>query len=439
MESEVNSASPTRRSGRARTKTPKAAELSSASAQGENNEIDQDYLTEIETEAPGAPRAVRTRAIPGATIRKGNGVDKGKNATTKDTLAVILAVMEELRRGNTELKATVGELMNSNAALRATVEKLTAELSHVKAQLVETKAQAEALANNLETQLSRMQAASDGSPTYAHIVRTPPDSQPSNLRTISGTMTPSAITDTIYCTIDTSRVEERNKAEAQLGAVRQAIEKQIREIEGQETWRCAAVTRDPKNTDRIRIKCRDETELHKVKEAAQKTAVRGVRVLRDQLYPVKVNNANRTAILDEKGDLRPEVMRTLGEENEVQIAKIDWLSRKDNRKAYGSMVIHVTRRSDAARLLREEYFHVAGESAYTRPFQPRTGPVQCYKCQRIGHKAFSCDKPQICAKCAATGNHHSECEATILKCVPCGGPHESFSRNCRVLYPAHHE
>ncbi|KAK7178126.1 hypothetical protein PSPO01_15824 [Paraphaeosphaeria sporulosa] len=119
MESEVNSASPTRRSGRARTKTPKAAEFSSASAQGESNEIEPDYVTEIETDAPGAPRAVRTRAIPGAAIRRGNGVDKGKNVTTKDTLAVILAVMEELRNGNIELRATVGELMNSNAALQA--------------------------------------------------------------------------------------------------------------------------------------------------------------------------------------------------------------------------------------------------------------------------------------------------------------------------------
>jgi hypothetical protein len=25
------------------------------------------------------------------------------------------------------------------------------------------------------------------------------------------------------------------------------------------------------------------------------------------------------------------------------------------------------------------------------------------------------------------------------KCVPCGGPHESYSRNCRKLYPSQHE
>ncbi|KAL5400249.1 hypothetical protein PMIN03_012536 [Paraphaeosphaeria minitans] len=72
------------------------------------------------------------------------------------------------------------DLKTDNLELKAAVEEVTAELSHVKAQLVETKAQAEALANNLETQLSRMQVASDGSPTYADIARTPPDATQGN-------------------------------------------------------------------------------------------------------------------------------------------------------------------------------------------------------------------------------------------------------------------
>ena len=161
-------------------------------------------------------------------------------------------------------------------------------------------------------------------------------------------------------------------------------------------------------------------------------------MLRDQLYPVKVDNANRTAILDQDGAIRPEAMEVLGKENDVRIAKMAWLSNKDTGKAYGSMVIYVTRGSDAVRLLQEQYFHIAGESAYTRIYKPRTGPTQCYRCQAIGHKAFSCTRPQMCAKCAQEGHRHSDCRGEILKCVPCGGPHESFSRNCRVLHPIRH-
>ena len=68
--------------------------------------------------------------------------------------------------------------------------------------------------------------------------------------------------------------------------------------------RCAAVTRDPRNSGRIRITCRDEEELARVKVVAERAKASGARVLRDQWYPVKVDNACRTAVLDENGELR---------------------------------------------------------------------------------------------------------------------------------------
>ena len=77
------------------------------------------------------------------------------------------------------------------------------------------------------------------------------------------------------------------------------------------SWRCVAVTRDPRNTARVRITCRDESELARVKEAAEKTKAAGSRVLRDQWYPVKVDNACRTAVLDEVGELRTGIVEML--------------------------------------------------------------------------------------------------------------------------------
>ncbi|EED11596.1 hypothetical protein TSTA_107870 [Talaromyces stipitatus ATCC 10500] len=131
--------------------------------------------------------------------------------------------------------------------------------------------------------------------------------------------------------------------------------------------------------------------LH-VKEAAQKLNIPGWRVLRDQLYPVKIDNANRTAILDIDGNVLPGAVEALGKENNVDIAKITWLSKKDSNKAYGSMVVYITKGTDAKRLLEGNYFDIAGESAYTRAFEPRTGPFQYYNCQEIGYKAFACKK-----------------------------------------------
>jgi len=79
---------------------------------------------------------------------------------------------------------------------------------------------------------------------------------------------PSTITDTLYCTVNISRVEEENKNEVQLGVIRQAIENSMRIMEGHESWRCAAVIKDPRNPARIRITCRNKAELQRVKEAA---------------------------------------------------------------------------------------------------------------------------------------------------------------------------
>jgi hypothetical protein len=67
----------------------------------------------------------------------------------------------------------------------------------------------------------------------------------------------------------------------------------------------------------------------------------------------------------------PGAAEALGRENEVTIAKMHWLSDKGNGKMYGSMVIYVTKASDARQLLEERYFHLDGESASTNVFERR--------------------------------------------------------------------
>ncbi|KAL3706323.1 hypothetical protein TMatcc_007334 [Talaromyces marneffei ATCC 18224] len=82
-----------------------------------------------------------------------------------------------------------------------------------------------------------------------------------------------------------------------------------------QNWRCAAMVKDPKNADRIKVICRHEEEIQQVKEVAQKIDIPGIRVLRDQLYPVKIDNANRTAVLDADGNILPGAAEVLGKEN----------------------------------------------------------------------------------------------------------------------------
>ncbi|RMZ89045.1 hypothetical protein DV736_g3719, partial [Chaetothyriales sp. CBS 134916] len=225
-----------------------------------------------------------------------------------------------------------------------------------------------------------------------------------------------AITDTLYCAIDTSRVAEEDTEKISPGAIRAVVEKEIRVMNGQDNWRCRAVTRDTKNTRRIKITCRDETEQYMVKQVAETKIAPGTRVLRDKLYLIKVDSVNRLAVLDEHGEIRSGAAESFGRENETSVAKLSWLSKRDEPKAYGSMVVYLTKGSDAQRLLREGFFHVAGESGYTGVFEQRPRPEQCFNCQELGHKAYQCKNAQKCARCAGGGHRHSEYTETILKC-----------------------
>lgn len=80
-------------------------------------------------------------------------------------------------------------------------------------------------------------------PSYADVVRTPPQSQPSNVRTLSSlNTTPSTFTDTLYCTIDTSRVENGEGDAMTAGTIRAMVEKEIRTMDDHSSWRRRAVT-----------------------------------------------------------------------------------------------------------------------------------------------------------------------------------------------------
>lgn len=167
-------------------------------------------------------------------------------------------------------------------------------------------------------------------PSYADIARSAPSSQPSNIRTLStGNTSPSNFTDTFYCTIDTSRVDDGDNDQTTAGAIRSMAEEEIRAEQGQSNWRCRAVIKDPKKPNRVKIACRDEAEQNMVKRIVEAKLPQGARVLRDELYPVKVDHVNRTAVLNDSGDVRPGAAEAFGKENDTQIAKIAWLSKRD--------------------------------------------------------------------------------------------------------------
>ena len=73
---------------------------------------------------------------------------------------------------------------------------------------------------------------------------------------------------------------------------------------------------------RVIVRARNEDELHRIKEAALKIAPGGTTVLRDQLYPLKVDNVSRLAVLNRDGSLQTSIAKRLRKENNTSITKV---------------------------------------------------------------------------------------------------------------------
>ncbi|EXK77636.1 hypothetical protein FOQG_17656 [Fusarium oxysporum f. sp. raphani 54005] len=116
----------------------------------------------------------------------------------------------------------------------------------------------------------------------------------------------------LFCTIDISGAGDSDSIKAQIGEVRQVIEAAVRTRKKDERWRCAAVIRGARNTNIIKVICRNEAELHMVREAALGADMRGAKILKQRLYPVKVNGANRSAVLDSIDNLLAGVTEEFG-------------------------------------------------------------------------------------------------------------------------------
>ncbi|SCO92413.1 uncharacterized protein FRV6_16541 [Fusarium oxysporum] len=139
---------------------------------------------------------------------------------------------------------------------------------------------------------------------------------------------------------------------------------------------------------------KQEETVHEMGKQMTKLAP-GARILRDDLYPIRVDNVSRIAVLNERNEVRTEITEMLGRENDTEVAKVAWLSKRDIPKAYGSMVVYLKKRSEARRFINEGFFVAGGESGTTKTFERRDRPKQCYNCQQItSHKAYQCDRPQ---------------------------------------------
>ena len=183
---------------------------------------------------------------------------------------------------------------------------LTEELSQAREQLTQARRELEDTRLQLQA-MNEAQGAPSARPAYADVARrTPPASIPTPTSSTGRAATP----EPAFCTVDVSRVPEEHIEEATPVALRRLIEHEMRAPGDQPSWRCVAVIRDGGNTNRLRIRARNEDEVKKIKDIIEAKKTPGARVLRDRLYPVKVDNVNRTAVIDHEKPYKQSIILT---------------------------------------------------------------------------------------------------------------------------------
>lgn len=161
------------------------------------------------------------------------------------------------------------------------------------------------------------------------------------------------ISETPYFTIDTSAVVEEDASKITPAAIRATVKTELDKSLSTEKVDLRAIIRDPQNIKRYRLLFRTEEDRDLARGNINWARyVAGVRVLQDRHFPLKIDNAIRPSILDSEGGLVYDVKDKLGKENSVTIPHMRWISNKHNGKLNGSMVIWVTKKADAERLMR---------------------------------------------------------------------------------------
>lgn len=148
-------------------------------------------------------RSSSSGSEPGSTF-----VVRSETADEESERALLCKVLEKLK-----------DLENGSINQQRLIHKLEQEVVDTKEELQKVRQQLQTLQASVKPK-ANSQVQSGPRASYADAVRTPPNSQPTSPRSLSSmrTNTPSS-TDTLHCTIDTSRVEEQNQVEAQVGNI----------------------------------------------------------------------------------------------------------------------------------------------------------------------------------------------------------------------------
>lgn len=118
----------------------------------------------------------------------------------------------------------------------------------------------------------------------------------------------------------------------------------------------------------------------------------------------------------------------------ARINYVGWLSKQGTKKTASSLVIEVTTKEHADRVIREGL--VLGACHHNCELYDKScKPKQCYKCQSYGHIGTQCSAEIKCGYCAEPHDsrqcHKKDESSFVPKCALCKEQHTTWSNKCR--------
>ena len=82
------------------------------------------------------------------------------------------------------------------------------------------------------------------------------------------------------------------------------------------------------------------------------TYFRGGQLQGEQWYPIKINHVDRMAVMDKsKVKIQDDACEAISRENNVKIMKLVWLSKLNPDKLHSSLVVYLSIKEEADKLL----------------------------------------------------------------------------------------
>ena len=351
----------------------------------------------------------------------------------------LLKLQNDLKTAQADMKAAQGDLKTAQVDLK------TAHEAQVVAQM-ETRAAYE----KLEKMMRHIETETVRKTTYAAVAGsgTPPCTQVQADTSVRQAILPQSRSTRAE---DDSQaiVINLNRYKGDKTDILGMKEKIMTSLEGYNTSRGLKVASlRPIPGDRVSVNFASEIDADKAREHTEwlNAALPEAKIKSEEWYPIKCDIVAKQAVLDtDKNDdrsLRTSICEDFKKDNSTQdldctAYKARWLSRPNNNKNMGSLVIWLKNRFTAEHMLSTGRAVFGAYGALCSRYVKDINDGPCYNCNTYGHMQSNCRKPTKCGICSQGHNTRDCTNKSTPKCPACAGSHAVYDRTKCPRHPRH--